>query len=86
LFLKEKKKHFLQKMSKSTTIRHQHEPGLARIKRHGPLNVYPFFPRVQGNADSSQRPPGTDVMIFKIFSPKNLAQKLAFLTQNKAKF
>jgi hypothetical protein len=28
---------------------------------------------------------GTDVMIFKIFSPKNLAKKLAFLTQNKAK-
>jgi hypothetical protein len=25
-------------------------------------------------------------MIFKIFSPKNLAKKLAFLTQNKAKF
>jgi hypothetical protein len=30
--------------------------------------------------------PWTDVMIFKIFSPKNLAKKLAFLTQNKAKF
>jgi hypothetical protein len=29
---------------------------------------------------------GTDVMIFKIFSLKNLAKKLAFLTQNKAKF
>jgi hypothetical protein len=29
--------------------------------------------------------PGTDVMIFKIFSPKNLAKKLAFLTQNNAK-
>jgi hypothetical protein len=29
--------------------------------------------------------PGTDVMIFKIFSPKNSAKKLAFLTQNKAK-
>jgi hypothetical protein len=29
--------------------------------------------------------PGTDVMIFKIFSPKNFANKLAFLTQNKAK-
>jgi hypothetical protein len=25
-------------------------------------------------------------MIFKIFSLKNLAKKLAFLTQNKAKF
>jgi hypothetical protein len=25
-------------------------------------------------------------MIFKIFSPKNFAKKLAFLTQNKAKF
>jgi hypothetical protein len=29
--------------------------------------------------------PGTDVMIFKIFSPKNLAKKLAFLA-HKAKF
>jgi TRAP-type C4-dicarboxylate transport system substrate-binding protein len=27
----------------------------------------------------------TDVMIFKIFSPKISAKKLAFLTQNKAK-
>jgi hypothetical protein len=30
--------------------------------------------------------PGTDVMILKIFSPKNSAEKLAFLSQNKAKF
>jgi hypothetical protein len=30
--------------------------------------------------------PGTDVMIFKILSPKYLAKQLAFLTQNKAKF
>jgi hypothetical protein len=30
--------------------------------------------------------PGTDVMIFKIFLPKNLAKILAFLTQNKASF
>jgi hypothetical protein len=29
--------------------------------------------------------PGTDVMIFKIFSPKNFVTKLAFWTQNKAK-
>jgi hypothetical protein len=29
--------------------------------------------------------PGTDVMIFEIFSPKKSAEKLAFLTQNKAK-
>jgi hypothetical protein len=29
--------------------------------------------------------PGTDVMIFKIFSPKNSAKKLTFLAQNKAK-
>jgi hypothetical protein len=28
--------------------------------------------------------PGTDVMILKIFSPKNSAKKLALLTQNKA--
>jgi hypothetical protein len=27
---------------------------------------------------------GTDVMIFKIFSPKNSAKKLAFFTENKA--
>jgi hypothetical protein len=33
-----------------------------------------------------QRQPETDVMIFKIFSPNNLAKKMAFLTQNKAKF
>jgi hypothetical protein len=32
------------------------------------------------------RKPGTDVMIFKIFSPKIFATKLAFLTQNKAKY
>jgi hypothetical protein len=30
--------------------------------------------------------PGTDVMIFKIFLPKNSAKKLAILSQNKAKF
>jgi hypothetical protein len=29
---------------------------------------------------------GTNVMIFKIFSPKNLAKKLAFLIGNKGKF
>jgi hypothetical protein len=29
---------------------------------------------------------GTDVKILKIFSPKKIAKKLAFLTQNKAKF
>jgi hypothetical protein len=29
--------------------------------------------------------PGKDVMIFKIFSPKKIGKKLAFLTQNKAK-
>jgi hypothetical protein len=28
---------------------------------------------------------GTDVMIFKIFSPENSAKILAFLLQNKAK-
>jgi hypothetical protein len=30
--------------------------------------------------------PGSDVMILKIFSPKNSAKKMAFLTQNKACF
>jgi hypothetical protein len=29
--------------------------------------------------------PGTDVMILKIFLPKNSAKKLAFLTHNKGK-
>jgi hypothetical protein len=29
--------------------------------------------------------PGTDVMIFKIFSLKNFAKKLALFAQNKAK-
>jgi hypothetical protein len=37
------------------------------------------------SARGDHRHSGTDVMIFKIFSPKNLAKKLAFLTQNKAK-
>jgi hypothetical protein len=31
-------------------------------------------------------PSGTDVMIFKIFSPKNLAIKLAFFAQTTASF
>jgi hypothetical protein len=31
-----------------------------------------------------QKSSGTDVMILKIFSPKNLAKKWRFLTQNKA--
>jgi hypothetical protein len=30
--------------------------------------------------------PGTDVMIFKIFSPKNLAKKLAFFADTTASF
>jgi hypothetical protein len=30
--------------------------------------------------------PGTDVMIFKIFSPKNLAKILAFFAQTAATF
>jgi hypothetical protein len=30
--------------------------------------------------------PGTDVMILKIFSPKNLAKILAFFTQTTASF
>jgi hypothetical protein len=29
--------------------------------------------------------PGTDIMIFKIFSPKKIAKKLPFFTHNKAK-
>jgi hypothetical protein len=38
------------------------------------------------NLFSSNEYAGTDVMIFKIISPKNSAKKLAFLTQNKASF
>jgi hypothetical protein len=34
----------------------------------------------------SEAQPGTDVMILKIFSPKNLAKKFSFLTENNAKF
>jgi hypothetical protein len=34
---------------------------------------------------ANEKVPGTDVMIFKIFSPKKAAKILAFLTQNKAK-
>jgi hypothetical protein len=52
-----------------------------------------FFPKFSGKRRDAfvrlrQQPgwPGTDVMIFKIFSPKNSAKKLAFLTQNKASF
>jgi hypothetical protein len=30
--------------------------------------------------------PGTDVMIFKIFSPKNLAKKWRFLMKTKPNF
>jgi hypothetical protein len=30
--------------------------------------------------------PGTDVMIFKIFSPKKIAKKLAFFAQTNASF
>jgi hypothetical protein len=51
-----------------------------------------LFPNNSGNISPKFLPrsqlisPGTDVMIFLLFSPKNLAKKLAFLTQNKAKF
>jgi hypothetical protein len=44
------------------------------------------------HSDSSQSPSvivsgsGTDVMILKIFTAKNSAKKLAFLTENKANF
>jgi hypothetical protein len=45
----------------------------------------------QGPADQrrlaeDQVGPGTDVMILKMFSPKNSAKKLALLTRNNAKF
>jgi hypothetical protein len=38
----------------------------------------------QSENNENLRNPGTDVMIFKIFSPKKL-RKLAFLTRKKAK-
>jgi hypothetical protein len=47
------------------------------------------WPRPTGKKRQTAGPspgwPGTDVMIFKIFSAKNSAKKWAFLTQNKAK-
>jgi hypothetical protein len=47
------------------------------------------LPRRQGTNVTfilcGERGPGTDVMILKIFSPKKIAKKLAFLTNNKAK-
>jgi hypothetical protein len=41
--------------------------------------------RCEGNGSQDRVGPGTDVMMLKIFSPKNLAKKLAFLPRNKAK-
>jgi hypothetical protein len=41
---------------------------------------------VVDNCEAVCLAPGTDVMIFEILLPKNLAKILAFLTQNKAKF
>jgi hypothetical protein len=41
--------------------------------------------KLLGHKIGNEMFPGTDVMIFKIFSPKISAKKLAFLTQNKAK-
>jgi hypothetical protein len=47
----------------------------------------PGLPQKKKNAGlPSARVTGTDVMILKIFLPKNLAKILAFLTQNKASF
>jgi hypothetical protein len=43
-----------------------------------------FYHSVQ-TAIHSRRRTGTDVMIFNVFSPKNLAKNGVF-TQNKAKF
>jgi hypothetical protein len=44
-----------------------------------------FARKVRKVNRAREKRPGTDVMIFKIFSPKNLAKILAFLTQIKAK-
>jgi hypothetical protein len=48
-----------------------------------PLHVRAAF-KIEEKLNLKQ--PGTDVMILKIFLPKNLVKKLPFLTQNKAKF
>jgi hypothetical protein len=47
--------------------------------------IFEKLPKVN-NRLMVENSPGTDVMIFKIFSPKNSAKNLKFLTQNKAKF
>jgi hypothetical protein len=50
------------------------------------LLIFVNLPRVNNHPlDENFGESGTDVMIFKIFSLKNSAKKLAFLTQNKAK-
>jgi hypothetical protein len=50
-------------------------PNWAQYWEHFSSTFWSFFGNISG----------TDVMIFKIFSPKNSAKKLAFLSQNKAK-
>jgi hypothetical protein len=46
------------------------------------LSFYRFF----SICETAHFRPGTDVMIFKIISPKKSAKKLAFLTRNNAIF
>jgi hypothetical protein len=48
---------------------------IAANEMHGYELTFVSFSRILSS--------GTDVMIFKIFSPKNSAKKLAFMTQNK---
>jgi hypothetical protein len=47
---------------------------IGRSRRETPFD----FGTGRKSADVVRIPPGTDAMIFKVFSPKNLAEKLAF--------
>jgi hypothetical protein len=52
-------------------------------KNYGYVRAQSKWPNVRKIAESGH--PGTDIIISKIFLPKNIAKKLAFLTQNKPK-
>jgi hypothetical protein len=56
------------------------------IAQNGALLSKNFWPnKIAGQIREFKDKPGTVVMVFKKFSPKNSAKKLAFFTQNKAK-
>jgi hypothetical protein len=54
-------------------------------RRHRQDNIWPLCLKEWREIYYMYKTAGTDVMILKIFSPKKLAKKLAFLTQSKAK-